>query len=504
VRVRIPRWTPLAAGFGLIGLAAAVQAQQVSPAAQHANPLGTLIAPQAGKAYSESSWDRSGGNADMRPVEPGQTLTLMDVKGAGIVQRFWITIAPRAHREIHRQTIIRMYWDGETTPSVEAPVGDFFGVGFGEQVDFQSAPLNQTSGGYNCYWPMPFHKSARWTVTNLSDRRIDAFYFNIQYTKYDSLPADTRLFHAQWRRENPTTPGRNYTILEAKGAGHFVGAAMFMQPTRGRSLGYLEGDEMIYVDGEEKPSIYGTGSEDYFSSGWYYDRGPYSALYHGVPIKDPQQGRISTYRWHIPDPIPFTKDIRVTIEHGAASDTRSDYSSMAYWYQTEPHAPFPALPSDPKGFLPTVIPPPASFPDAIEAENLVSGAKATEGFIEPQDMTIWPGRWSGDFHMWWRPSRTGSALTVNVPAPAAGEYELIAHFTKAPDYARIQPSFNRSNLGPEINLYSPNVAPSGPVSLGRVRLNAGPNPVTFRVTGKDDRSDNYLVGIDAFVLKPVQ
>lgn len=499
---RTPRWVPLAAGFCLLAAPAIARSFAVHPSTQMAGPLATLIAPQAGKSYSESSWERNGGNADFRPLEPGQTLTLMDVSGPGVVQRFWCTIAPRAHKEIHRQAILRMYWDNETTPSVEAPIGDFFGIGFGEQVDFQSAPLNQTSGGYNCYWPMPFHKRARWTLTNMSNRRIDAFYYNVQYMKYDSLAKDTRLFHAQWRRENPTTPGKMYTILEAKGAGHYVGTAMFMQPRKGRSMWYLEGDEMFWVDGEKQPSTYGTGTEDYFSSGWYYDRGPYSALYHGVPIKDESQGRISTYRWHIPDPIPFKKSIRIAIEHGGASETRSDYSSVAYWYQTEPHVPFDTLPKDPKDLLPTILPPPVTFPGAIEAEKQIRSAKASEGGLEAQETNAWDGDWSGEHHLWWRATKVGATLTLNLPAAAAGEYEVVAYFTKAPDYGIVQVQKDGKDLGPKVNLWAPGVEPAGPVSLGRTQLKAGDNPITVVVTGKDIRSDGTYVGIDAFVLKP--
>src|SRR4051794_16774169 len=182
------------------------------PAALLTSPLAGLAEPHAGRAMHEGSWDRAGGNADMRAVEPGQTITLLDHQGAGIIHRFWVTIAPRSEMHIHRQAILRMYWDGDENPSVECPVGDFFGVGFGEQKDYISLPLNETSGGYNCYWPMPFHKSAKWTLTNLSDKKIDAFYYNIDYTALDSVPADVRHFRAQWRRENPTSRDKNYTI----------------------------------------------------------------------------------------------------------------------------------------------------------------------------------------------------------------------------------------------------------------------------------------------------
>ena len=297
--------------------------------------LGGLILPREGTPKHDGSWDRKGGNADMLKLEPGESRTIWDYKGAGIVRRFWVTIAPRSDKEIHRQLILQMYWDDEPTPSVVAPIGDFFGVGFGEQKDYQSLPLNEISGGYNCYWAMPFHKSARWTLTNMSKKRVDAFYFNLDFTAYARLPKETLHFHAQWRRENPTTPGQNYTILDAKGRGHFVGVALFMQNRKGRGLGFLEGDEMIYLEGEEKPSIIGTGAEDYFSSGWYYDRGEYGAPYHGVNLKDTQTGRISTYRWHIEDAMPFQKSIKVTIEHGNQNDHEGDYSSVAYCDRTD-------------------------------------------------------------------------------------------------------------------------------------------------------------------------
>ncbi|HEY3284479.1 MAG TPA: glycoside hydrolase family 172 protein, partial [Armatimonadota bacterium] len=311
-------------------------AQGANPAAGMGSPLAGLALPHAGVTRHEGSWDRSGGNGDARGVRPGETLTLLDYKGAGVIRRFWVTIAPRAEKSIHSHAILRMYWDGETTPSVEAPIGDFFGVGLGEQRDFISLPLTETSGGYNCYWPMPFHKSARWTLTNLSNKRIDAFYYNIDFTGYDKLAKDLRHFHAQWNHENPTNPSKNYTILEAKGEGHFVGTALFME---GPNMGFLEGDEMVYVDGETKPSVIGTGTEDYFSSGWYFDRGLYSAPYHGVTLKEEGGGkaRVCAYRWHIEDAMPFHKSIKFTIEHGHANEYKADYSSVAYWYQSEPH-----------------------------------------------------------------------------------------------------------------------------------------------------------------------
>ena len=492
----------LAATLALLAAPISVIAQGRNPAALLGSPLAGLMLPHDGVAKHEGSWDRSGGNGDARAVDPGQTITLLDYKGAGIIRRFWVTIAPRSEMTIHRQAILRMYWDDEPTPSVEVPIGDFFGVGFGEQHDYISLPLNETSGGYNCYWPMPFHKSAKWTLTNLSKRRIDAFYYNIDFTAYKSLPKDLRHFHAQWRRENPTTKGKNYTILEATGQGHYVGTALFMQNRKGHGLGFLEGDEMIYIDGETTPSINGTGTEDYFSSGWYFDRGPYSAPYHGCIIKDDQHGRISAYRWHIEDAIPFHKSIRVTIEHGNQNDTEADYSSVAYWYQSEPHAPFPPLPANPADLLPFVPPPPFKIQGAIEGESLVSTAKATAGNVATQDMGSFDGEWSGESQLWWTGAKPGDELTLVLPASTAGTYELVGYFTKAKDYGRIQLLYDGQPIGPEADLYNPDVVPSGPVSLGRIAVKAGNNLIVVKIVGKNAQSVGTLVGIDAFVLKP--
>jgi len=307
------------------------------------SPLSNLALPRLGEAMHEGSWDRQHKNNDSRPLKPGEVLTIFEHEGAGTVHRFWVTIGPRQDVGILSQVILRMYWDDDTYPSVECPIGAFFGVGFGEQKDFISLPLNETSGGYNSYWPMPFHKSARWTLTNGSSKTLEGFYYNIDYTALKALPADTRHFHAQFRRENPTIPGKNYTILEATGAGHYVGTALFMS---GRELDFLEGNEMVYIDGSATPTIEGTGTEDYFSSGWFFDRGIYSAPYHGVVIKEKHPARISAYRWHIEDAIPFTKSIRFTIEHGAQNTVTADYSSVAYYYLAGPSPKPTPLPSE--------------------------------------------------------------------------------------------------------------------------------------------------------------
>ncbi|MCK4578595.1 MAG: DUF2961 domain-containing protein, partial [Candidatus Marinimicrobia bacterium] len=259
------------------------------------------------KLIQISSFDSTGANNDRINIHTGKTATIMDVKGPGVITRIWITIDSRDPHFL-RRILLRMYWDGEVNPSVEVPVGDFFGTGF-EYRHYASPYLGMTSGGYVCYFPMPFNKSARIEVVNETGQEVYAFYYHINYHKLEKkLAKDVAYFHAQWRRDPRTSSDENYVVLEAEGTGHLVGMNMSAQPYN-KSMVYLEGDEMIYVDGEKFPSIYGTGTEDYFSSGWYFRTGEYAAPYHGLLLKDDATGRIAAYRYHINDAIPFKKSL---------------------------------------------------------------------------------------------------------------------------------------------------------------------------------------------------
>jgi len=313
-----------------------------------------------------SSYDRSGGNADSRVIAPGQTLTLVDDTGPGIITHVWFTIASPETYHL-KKLVLRAYWDGEKTPSVETPVGDFFGLGLGDYVLYQSLPLQVApDNALNSFFPMPFQKSARLTVTNEGSRAVDAFYFNIDYRAYKhALPADMLYFHAQYRQAtpakgwtnewqsngDPSVDGKknldgtdNYVWLDAKGRGHFVGVTMSVLENQDDWWG--EGDDMFFIDGEKTPSINGTGSEDYFLGAWDFGGHAFSYGLYGAPVVGAERaGRgSSVYRFHLDSPIPFTKSIKATIEHGHANHRSDNYFSVAYWYQTEPHAPFPPLP----------------------------------------------------------------------------------------------------------------------------------------------------------------
>ena len=314
-----------------------------------------------------SSSDPSGANADFRQIEPGATLTLMDANGPGMLTHIWFTVAsPEAY---HLKTLaLRIYWDHEAAPSIEAPLGDFFGLGLGEYHRWESEPLSVGSDkALNSFFPMPFQKHARITVSNEGQRKVDAFYFNLDYRAYSQpLPSGTLYFHAQFRQAQPNLgwtsdwqkngdpkvdrktnlDGKeNYVWLDAVGRGHFAGVTMSVLQNQDGWWG--EGDDMFFIDGEARPSIAGTGSEDYFLGAWDFGGHPFSYRFYGAPVVGEERAgsRSSVYRFHLDSPIPFTKSIRATIEHGHANHRSDNFYSVAYWYQSEPHTPYPVLPA---------------------------------------------------------------------------------------------------------------------------------------------------------------
>lgn len=328
--------------------------------------LSGLTAPHNYSQKRVSSFDRSGGNADFRPVQPGETLTVLDETGPATITHFWCTLASGEMYHLKR-LVLRMYWDNESTPSVETPLGDFFGLGLGDYHSFESGPLKVgPDRALNSFFPMPFQKHARITVENMGEAKVDAFYFNIDLQLSDvPLPAETLYFHAQYRqlapakswnnrwkdngdREINTKPNLrgedNYVWLEATGRGHFVGVTMSVLQNQDGWWG--EGDDMFFIDGEATPSITGTGAEDYFLGAYGFGGHPFSYSMFGAPVVGEERAgsRSSLYRFHLDSPIPFKKSLRATIEHGAANSRSDNYYSVAYWYQSEPHAQYPPLP----------------------------------------------------------------------------------------------------------------------------------------------------------------
>jgi hypothetical protein len=342
--------------------------------------IDSIAQIQPARSARVSSWDRTGGNNDCIRIEPGETRVLADLKGPGAITHIYFTIVEPNPLD-YRDALLRMYWDDEETPSVEVPFGDFFCISNCTVRRFASLMMAVNRGGgahtinngLNCYFPMPFSRSARIELVNQTNRifggAFGRVWYHIDYERHDApLAEDLGRFHAQWRRENLTTSynapqigrgvcpsinlsdGENYCILEAQGEGHVAG--LFLQVDNVQGGWYGEGDDMIFIDGERwPPSLHGTGTEEVFGGGACPDR-EYAGPYTGFLLVENLggetfKGKNAMYRWYVRDPIRFRKSVRMSIEHGHANDCENDYASVAYWYQKEPHAPFPALPDIP-------------------------------------------------------------------------------------------------------------------------------------------------------------
>jgi hypothetical protein len=289
-------------------------------------------------------------------IAPRSTVTLGDIQGSGAIQHIWLTTHPHNWRRL----VLRAYWDGEEHPSIETPCGDFFAQGWCERSNVNSLPIAvNPAGGFNSYWEMPFRQQARLTIENLGTEQA-VLYYQIDYTLTD-VSADAAYFHAQWRRSNPLGYREVHTLLDnVKGKGHYVGTYLAWQSNSPGWWG--EGEIKFYLDGDaDFPTICGTGTEDYFGGAWNFEHpegqyGSYSTAFLGLPqVVKPDglyrsQQRFGMYRWHIMDPIRFEENLRVTIQAlgwhsgGRYLSLRDDIASTAFWYQTEPHAPYPSLP----------------------------------------------------------------------------------------------------------------------------------------------------------------
>jgi len=359
--------------------------------AQNISGLGDLSRIRQGvRSARISSYDRSGGNGDcLSGIEPGTRRTIFDVKGAGMITHIWITIAPGPPELSRNDIILRMYWDGNPFPSVESPIGPFFGQGWDESYDFVSLPLaaGPVEGkGLVSYWPMPFANGAKIEIENQSNRKIDAFYYAVDFVQMDKLPPDQGRFCAWYNHElteaNPdgenewgslgpqgknTDGKKNYLIADIKGKGHYVGVNYFVHSPG--PMWYGEGDDMIYIDGDSTRTLFGTGTEDYFNMSWC-PKTEFSHPYYGFGRINNDMGwigRTHLYRFHIADPVFFDKSLRVTIEHGHNNCLTLDLATVAYWYQQPPLQMLPPIPG--------------------------KDERAPKPFIQPYDIHKWRDAW---------------------------------------------------------------------------------------------------------------
>jgi hypothetical protein len=432
-----------------------------------------------------------------------------------VVTHLWVTVAANEYGW-PRLLRLRVYYDGSDVPSVDAPLGDFFAVGHGFERPVNSLLVRDSSSGRsrNSYWPMPFRRSCRITVTNEGRRRVANLYYHVDWAKVRSLPPDTGYFHARYRQALPAAPGRPYEVLSVKGRGQYVGTVFSVIQNEPGWFG--EGDDRFYVDGERSPRIEGTGTEDYFNDAWSLRvaDGPHA----GVAVAEGTDvgARMTAYRWHIADPVPFARSLVFDFEHTgwtyntdgsvrSASEERPDlFSSVAFWYQAGIARDQPALPYGAARL-------PHGNARQVEVENAVAAARTEGGHASVQKEVFW----SKDL-LFFRAAGPGATIDVPFDVPEGGRYELVAQLAHSPDYGiysvrldgkpigragdlEHEPGANTGQAG-AIDTYFTETLVAEDHLLGWLDLSAGRHSVTFTCVGKHASSTNYFLGIDTLVL----
>ena len=470
----------------------------------------------AGRVSSDNRYVFS--NDDSKHIMPGQTLVMADLAGPGAVTHIWLTVADNEYGW-PRLLRLRAYYDGKKTPSVDSPLGDFFGVGHGMERDLNSIMVEDSSLGRarNSYWPMPFQKSCQITVTNEGNRPVRSFYYHVDFQKWPAWPKDLAYFHAYYRQERPATPGRNYEFLNIRGTGHYMGTVLNVIQT---AVGWFgEGDDLFYVDGAKHPQILGTGTEDYFSEGWGLRdfTGPWS----GSPIAGGELtgARVGAYRWHVPDPIPFTKSLWAGIEHygwtynpdgtvRSGFEERPDYySSVAFWYQKGVNEDLPEPPYGEERL-------PLGNAQQLTVEDSIREVTAEEGKASVQREVDW----AKDLLLFQAQCK-GARINIPIEIAEAGRYELVAEIAEGPDYGDYvalldgeptnldmrQPATSEVPApGPEVfHNYLPEVYVALDRPLGWFSLSKGRHTLSFLCVGKNDRSAGFNLGINDVVLERI-
>ena len=445
-------------------------------------------------------------NYDNFTVPPGETHVLMDEKGPGVITHMWITfLGPEPQgwakkgAANHQEMLLRIYWDGDERPAVEAPVGDFFANSFGKRSSVTSLPvIVEDADSYNCYWHMPFRKSARVEIVNQSEKQISLLYYNIDWIKKDKLAKDTPYFYAQYRQEYPAQHGKDYVVLETTGKGHFVGTVMSVR-TRSPSW-FGEGDEKIYIDGEAKASIWGTGTEDYFLSAWGLQTT--STPYFGVPYFDQWGivgGHTSAYRWHVTDPIVFKKGIKVTFEHfgwiapdenpnnkaTSWNEREDDYASVAFWYQTgkptftarAPHARERTLPNIER--------------TVVHARDFKDAKHHGEGEAVAQALDAYMG---GEQLLYKATKAEGAWLEIPFEVKKKEPLRLLLNMTKAEDFGRYQAYLDGTKLGGVMDFFSAKIV-NEEFHLLDFWPEAGSHTLRLECVGKNPQSEGFYCGI---------
>lgn len=472
----------------------------ITGTAQEKYPAGSMEYPVRAVTHRASSYDRNmEENFDARIIRAGETKVLADLRGPGRITHIWMT-SLGYERGYLRSAVIRMYWDGQKEPSVEVPLGDFFAAGHGMMADVNSSRVATSSYGRakNCYWSMPFRKSALVTLTNESPTDSLGLYWYVEWEER-GVPEDVPYFHAQYSQEYPVKPGEDYLIADIKGKGHYVGTVLSVRASQPGWFG--EGDDMFYIDGDRKPTLHGTGTEDYFNDAWGFrvvNRPNY-----GVSIWEGYNtgSRITAYRWHVTDPVFFNKSLKFTIEHkgnyfnekdsllNSYSDKRPDlYSSVAIWYQTGKAKRFAELPPAKERMAPFEL----VQPDEQLKDDLPENARIVDAVVFTNHKAV-----KFVFH------DPGDSLVLSFKVGKSGFFVI---------YARLSPAANsgiydfyldndlvreEEDLGVELHQVTD-------IKLGDSHhLDKGGHKIRIVFNSAENHSDQGAFIIDALVVEPI-
>ena len=482
-----------------------------------AQSLDELARPQEGRSMRSTSTavDRNGNyahsNSDNSRVASGESKTVLDAKGPGVVTHMWFTFlgperqawAPEGSAN-HQEILLRVYYDHGAEPAFEVPFGEFFANCFGKRTEVISVPVVVEDGdSYNCFWRMPFREAIRIEVVNQSAKQLSLLYYNIDWIKKESLPEDTPYFYARYHQEYPAEPGKDYVLLETAGKGHYVGTVMAVR-TRSPSW-FGEGDEKIYIDGEETASIWGTGTEDYFLSAWGLKTT--STPYFGTPNFDQWGiigGHTAAYRWHLHDPLVFGTSIKVTIEHWGWISTdenpegkrhswnerEDDFATVAFWYQTGTPSKAPPVPEAPQRALP-------NLDLIIPAKSFVDDRQHGEGeCLVQNNLDFYP-----DGQLFYKPQKPEDAwIEIRFTVQEREPRRLLIKATRADDYGMYQAHLNGVKIGPRLDLYAKDVS-DWEFHLLDFWPEPGEYTLRLECVGKNPQSRGYYVGVESVRLR---
>lgn len=441
------------------------------------------------------SYDKQVSLASIVDIAPGQTATVAKLGGPDAITCLRAKISSKLFTEQElRSIVLKIYWDGEKTPSVWAPISDFFGSGLGLNA-YKSLPMGVTADDAYSYWYMPFAREAVIELVNEGNKPFATQFF-ISYAPLSKPIEQLGRFHAKWHRDAflPTEKERwiDWPIVKTDGRGRFCGVALEVWNPKGGWWG--EGDEKWFVDGEKFPSTIGTGSEDYFGYAWCNPH-LFENAYHNQPRNDNTNnaGHVTVNRWQIADSIPFQKSFDGDIEKYFPNSRPTLYAAMAYWYlSADGNDPYTVVAlKDRVGWYESPVV--KSKPGVFEGEA-IKVLSRTGGNSEPQMLSE---GWSGGSHLWWTNAKPGDKLSLALPVAKSRKFELALGLTKAVDYGIVQFALDGQKLGQPIDLYNDGVIPFGPVQLGTFDLKAGNHQLTAEIVGANEKAvKGYMVGID--------